>query len=184
VQVGPPGQKTDIDVGNRATPIVVDWNNDSRKDLVIGAVDGFVRLFLNQGTNDEPDFREELLVQSDSQPLIVASLRSSPSVDDVTGDGKKDLVVGNTDGQLLLFENLGSDAAPEFSASVPVTSNGVPIDLDSTRSRPSLCDWDRNGGEDVLVGSSDGTVRLYRSTLVFTDGFETGDTSAWSAALP
>ena len=40
LQVGQPGAKTIIDVGYRATPSVVDWNNDEKKDLVVGALDG------------------------------------------------------------------------------------------------------------------------------------------------
>lgn len=184
VQVGESGQKVDIDVGTRATSIVVDWNNDDRKDLVIGAYDGFLRLFLNEGTNTEPDFRTEALIQSNFQPLFVESFRSSPSVGDVTGDRKKDLVVGNTDGRLLLYENMGVDEDPEFYGFVAITSDGLPIDLPSSRSRPSLCNWNDDGRIDALIGSSDGTVRRYLNLGVFSDGFESGDTSEWSNSVP
>lgn len=184
VQVGEAGQKVDIDVGTRATPIVVDWNNDDRKDLVIGAYDGFLRLYLNEGTSTEPDFRTEVLIQSNFQPLFVESSRSSPSVGDVTGDRKKDIVVGNTDGRLLLYENMGVDANPEFYGFVAVTSDGLPIDLPSSRSRPSLCNWNDDDRIDVLIGSSDGTVRRYLNLGVFSDGFESGDTSEWSNSVP
>lgn len=44
----------DLDVGDRASPVVVDWNNDSKKDLVVGDDDGYVRLYLNSGTNKDP----------------------------------------------------------------------------------------------------------------------------------
>jgi hypothetical protein len=48
VQVGEPGSKVDIDVGTRATLDIVDWNNDSRYDLVLGGMDGRVRVYLNE----------------------------------------------------------------------------------------------------------------------------------------
>jgi hypothetical protein len=185
VQVGQPGSKVDIDVGDRATSIVTDWNSDGRKDLVVGAYDGYVRIYLNQGTDTEPDFRTALLAQSSGVPLLVATLRSSPAVADVTDDGNKDLVVGDTDGRLLLYENTGTDDNPTFAGYVNVTSEGNPIDLASSRSRPSLCDWDSDGLDDVVIGSSDGLVRLYRNTgALFADGFETGDTAGWSTTVP
>ncbi len=181
LQVGPPGFKVDIDVGSRATPSVVDWNNDGRKDLVVGAYDGYVRIYLNSGSDGDPDFPTEELVMASGGPLNVGTLRSSPAVADVTGDGRKDLVVGDTDGRLLLWVNTGTDPDPAFQAPVAVTSDGLPIDLPSTRSRPSLSDWNADGLPDALVGSSDGTVRLYvNSRSIFADGFESGDTTWWS----
>ena len=40
-----------------STPFVVDWNNDARKDLLIGQRSGGkVRLYLNQGTDTNPVF--------------------------------------------------------------------------------------------------------------------------------
>ena len=185
LQVGPPGAKVDISVGSRATSIVVDWNNDGRKDLVVGAYDGYVRIFLNEGTDTEPDFRTESFALSFGQPLVVDTLRSSPTMADVTADGRKDLVLGDTEGRLLLYANTGSDHDPSFRGAVAVTSDGAPIDLDSTRSRPSLCDWNSDGLIDVLLGSSDGRIRIYRNARgVFTDGFDSGDTSHWSSAMP
>ncbi|MHC4065559.1 MAG: FG-GAP repeat domain-containing protein, partial [Planctomycetota bacterium] len=96
LQVGLPGSKTNIDVGNRATPTVVDWNNDDRKDLVVGAYDGRICLFINQGTDTAPDFRSTLYAQEDGSNLIVPSIRSSPVILDLDGDGNKDLLTGNT----------------------------------------------------------------------------------------
>jgi hypothetical protein len=184
LQVGEPGHKVDIDVGNRATAVVSDWNSDGRKDLVVGDRAGLVTVFLNEGTDTEPDFRAGFFVESFGEDLIVPSQLSSPTVADVTGDGNKDLVLGNTDGQLLLYENTGTDQAPAFEGWVSITSEGVPIDLLGTRSRPSLCDWNDSGQLDVLVGSSDGTVRLYRNPgALFADSFETGDTSAWASTV-
>ncbi|MHC4743157.1 MAG: hypothetical protein ACYS8Z_14670, partial [Planctomycetota bacterium] len=37
LKVGPAGSKIDIDVGIRATPCLVDWNNDTVTDLVVGS---------------------------------------------------------------------------------------------------------------------------------------------------
>lgn len=163
LQFGPAGAKTDIDVGSRATPTVADWNSDGRKDLVVGAYDGKVHLFINAGSDAAPDFPAETFAQFGAGDLVVPGSRSSPAVRDLDGDGKKDLLAGNTDGQLLFYPNTGTDADPSFTTVAPVEADGVAIDLPgSPRSRPFVCDWTGDGLADVLVGAGDGKVHLYQ----------------------
>jgi len=170
LQVGQPGSKVTMNLGGRATPEVVDWNNDGRRDLVVGAMDGRIHLFINEGTDTAPDFRVDTILQAAGAPLAVPSQRASPVVRDFNGDGRKDILTGNYNGELLLYANVGTDDAPVFSGYTAVTANGVPIDLPGTpRSRPFVCDWRGDGPPDVLIGSGDGTVRLYESV------FATGD---------
>lgn len=46
-----------LSVGNDSSPTVADWNNDGRKDLIVGQrQDGKVRLYLNRGTDEVPRF--------------------------------------------------------------------------------------------------------------------------------
>jgi hypothetical protein len=165
LQVGEPGSKTDIDVGDRATPIAVDWNSDGRKDLVVGSLSGCIHVFINEGTDAAPDFREELMAQEDGDTLVVSQIRSSPAVMDLDDDGMKDLLTGNTEGELLLYPNVATDEEPAFSGYLAVESDGVPIDLEGEpRSRPFLCDWTGDGRLDVLLGAAGGNVRLYQGT--------------------
>jgi len=163
LQVGQPGFKTTIDVGARATPHVVDYDNDGRRDLVVGALDGLVCLFINEGADTSPDYRAMTFAQEDGGNMDVPTGRASPVVADLDDDGKKDLLTGDTAGQLLFYANRGTDAAPSFAGFEHVESNGVPIDLPgSLRSRPFLGDWPGGGAHDVLIGAGDGLVRLYR----------------------
>ncbi|MCP4247366.1 MAG: VCBS repeat-containing protein [bacterium] len=176
LQVGPAGSKVDIDVGSRATATSVDWNNDEKKDLVVGALDGKIHIFLNEGSDTSPDFLAKILAQADAGDLIVPSVRSSPAVVDLDGDGKKDLLTGNTNGQLVFYSNVATDAAPAFSTYSLVESSSVPIDLPGTpRSRPFVCDWTRDGALDVLIGAADGRVRLYEGITLPTDLDGDGD---------
>jgi hypothetical protein len=142
------------------------------KDLVVGAYDGKVRIFINEGTDTAPDFRAQAYAQNNSSDLIVPSGRSSPVVFDVDIDGSKDLLAGNTNGQILYYRNVGSDTDPNFNGYVAVEADGVAIDLAGTpRSRPSVCYWTGDGHfgtidgyPDILVGAYDGNVHLYRGT--------------------
>jgi hypothetical protein len=183
VEVGPAGSKTPIDVGARAAPMVVDWNNDGKKDLLTGALDGLLRLYINEGTDTAPDFVTVSYVQENGDALLVPTDRSSPEVADFNGDGKKDLLAGNTEGQLLLYLNAGTDAAPAFSGYITVESDGQEIDLPSitpsqwARSRPFVCDWNNDGYWDILVGwgQSGGYASIYLGQVFAGDMEPDGD---------
>jgi hypothetical protein len=170
------GDAWDLDVGLRATPIAVHWNDDDMLDLVVGGLDGGFHVYYNCGCGGSvpPRFYTSapigVLVQANSQDLFVPSGRSSPVVMDFDGDGKKDVLTGNTDGLILFYKNTGTDSLPAFSGYSLVQSNGIPIDLAGAgRSRPFVCHWtgdghfgSKDGYWDLLVGYGDGKIRLYR----------------------
>jgi hypothetical protein len=164
-----------LDVGKRATPTFVDWNSDGMKDLVVGALDGKIHIYINCGcTWPDPAFyfSEPLgqIAQENGHDLVVPSQRSSPVMLDLDGDGKNDMLTGNTNGQLLFYRNVGTDVAPSFLGYRLIESDGVPIDLSGTpRSRPSVCDWTGDGYLDVLIGAGDGKVHLYQSVGLLGD---------------
>jgi hypothetical protein len=162
---GPAGSKTTLDVGDRATPSFVDWNNDGKRDLIVGNLNGFVTLFLNQGADAAPDFLAGQFVQAGGVNLNIAEGRSSPVVVDADGDGRKDLIIGETNGKLYFYRNVGADAAPVFGAATTLLVKGVVITLPGSapRSRPFVCDYNHDGRLDVLVGESDGKVYLFTS---------------------
>jgi hypothetical protein len=170
------GSMNYMDVGDRATPIVLDWNDDGMLDIVSGGLDGMIHVYTNCGCGGSvpPRFLTSpargQIVQENGRDLVVPGVRSSPVITDLDGDGKKDILTGNTDGQILFYKNVGLDSLPMFSGYALVTSEGTPIDLpESLRSRPFLCHWgddqvsDLNGNWDLLVGYGDGKIRLYRS---------------------
>ena len=40
-------------------PVVTDWNNDGKKDLIVGQFDhAKIRLYLNYGTDSKPVFKD------------------------------------------------------------------------------------------------------------------------------
>jgi hypothetical protein len=165
-----------LDVGTRATSVPVHWNDDGLLDLVVGDVYGLIHIYYNCGCEGgvPPRFyssrTDGQYLGAGGHDLEVPGGRSSPVIMDLDGDGKKDLLTGNTDGQILFYRNIGLDALPAFSSYTMVQSNGAPIDLaGSLRSRPFVCYWTgegsfgpRDGYWDLLIGYGDGKIRLYR----------------------
>ena len=162
LQAGAIGAKTTIDVGDRATLDIADWNSDGRVDLIVGALDGKVRVYLNRVATGTPDLDEAFVVRSGAGELVVPTGRSSPVLADLNGDGRKDLLLGNTEGRLYFYANLCCDTTPTFAGGVLLESDGAAIDLDGqARSRPEVADVTGDGIADIILGGLDGKVRLF-----------------------
>lgn len=171
VMVGYPEEN--LDVGECAAPTLMDWNNDGRMDLIVGALDGRIHIYTNCGCGGAvpPQFDTStplgLIARQNGSDLVVPSSRSSPVIMDLDGDSKKDLLAGNANGQLLFYKKVETDSLPKFSDYSLVDSNDAPIDLynllyDLPSSRPFVCYWNEDSHPDVLIGASDGKVHLYQ----------------------
>lgn len=56
-----------------SAPYVVDWNEDGKKDLLVGCFySGNVHLFLNSGSNSAPAFTSGTMLQADGSVISVA----------------------------------------------------------------------------------------------------------------
>ena len=63
------GETIDVEVGH-LVPCAVDWNNDGKKDLVVGQfAQGAIRLYLNAGTDTKPEFRDFTLLEAGGKPI-------------------------------------------------------------------------------------------------------------------
>jgi|GEM_PF-1549357 len=152
-----------IDVGNNATPIVCDWNNDGMKDLLVGCSSGEIRLFLNTTSDINPIFDTPTTI---NLPFSCDVKETSPCIIDYNKDYKKDLIIGAGYGELYLFINSGKDDAPVFNKEERLRfSNGVDIKANNNAS-PCVADWDCNGSDDIIVGGEDGRVFVCLSTIV------------------
>jgi len=82
---------------------------------------------------------------------------------DWNNDGKKDLVTGTYPGQILLFLNQGTDAAPVFNSTAYIQVGGSTFDC-GTRSMIDVVDWNNDGRKDLLCGEYYGRVYLLLNT--------------------
>ena len=67
------GARIDLPIGH-ASPLVMDWNDDGLKDLLIGRYQsGNIMLYSNSGTNDSPILAYSGLMQAGGGNLSVPS---------------------------------------------------------------------------------------------------------------
>ena len=140
----------------------MDWNNDGLQDMVVGDGPGYVHLYFNKGTGNMPELGSGSNIEAGGVPINVGG-RAAPAVDDWNGDGKKDLLVGNFDGNIKIFLNEGTDTAPVFNSSYNLMfSNGREVNI-GTRIAPRIFDWDRDGLKDLLAGEFEGNIYFLRN---------------------
>ncbi|MBI4650127.1 hypothetical protein HY745_02355 [Candidatus Desantisbacteria bacterium] len=146
--------KVPIDVGDESSPFVVDWNDDSKKDLIIGNKDGKIYFIENTEDDDNPVFFNTTLIYSASFECI------TPFVVNWDGDMNKDIIFGTKEGNIYLLKNTGTDESPDFSESVPEKIQNLNI---NGYSAPFFVNWDYIGKRDILTGNLNGNIQIYLS---------------------
>jgi hypothetical protein len=158
-------------------PRVTQWHADGRPSVVVGIEDGTVVLLENTAPKGQavrlaaPKYLEQV------NPFLKSGALSRPVAVDWNGDGKLDLISGNSAGTLQYFENVGTATQPAFADRGALRAGGQviqriagpngsvqgPAEEKWGYSNPSVADWDLDGKPDILVNDIWGDVVLYRN---------------------
>lgn len=149
-----------IDVGSNSTPCFIDLNEDGLLDLIVGEKNGNLNYFENTGTKQQAQFvstpDDDFLGQVDVRDLGQLFGYSAPTIwQDSTG--KKNLVVGNLNGQLHYYPNIGGNVTGIYTAQTEMLGG---LDV-GAQSIPSAADLDGDKQMELLVGTSRGGVELF-----------------------
>jgi len=148
--------------GGYSAPILVDWDEDGDKDLIVGNGDGTISLYLNSNTNSLT-LSYAGLIQAGGAPIDVGA-GAQVFVVDWNNDNKKDIVTGDTTGKIRLYLNNGTNSSPAFSGYTFLQFNATDIVVDGLFSSPWVVDWDDDGDKDLIVGNGTGQVEVYINT--------------------
>ena len=171
-------------VSETAMPVSVavgDLNNDGLPDILSSDPLGYVRIYFNSGSKEQPKFSAgELtlpwLAAGEGDPPWIPPMLGGEqevggwnqrwakrrqgvrvSLADLTGSGKLDLVAGNYYGDIFVIRNSGSAQVPQFPQPPSVAKAIIPTMKDPARRwgnvfAPVMHDWDGDNKPDLLVG--------------------------------
>ena len=117
---------------------MVDWNNDGRHDLLMGGLDGKVRVFLDSADSGEPDLRSELILQDGAGDLVVPTGRAGVTATDLTATAARTCCWETRKGSDLLRQYRYRCHAGVRSVAGH-QAGGIEINLDGIAPLTTLC---------------------------------------------
>ena len=151
----------DIDVGNKATPLLYDLNNDGLNDLVIGQKRGTFSYYKNTGSTFVPNFSliTDSLGKVATKPTYINYGNSSPIIIDSAGTTQ--LFSGSASGSIYKFGNIDGNLTGTFSVDSKVEKIWEGIN-----SKISIADINNDNLLDMLIGNQSGGLSYYDGSAI------------------
>ena len=165
-----------IDVGSAAYPVFYDLTGDGLPDLLIGDYGYYdssyyesgilhsvytskIAYYKNTGSLMKPSFHLETDDFAGLSELKLLGIY--PAFSDLDGDGDVDMIIGNSDGKLIYFNNTaGIGNLPAFS-SPQYNYQGIDV---GDYSSPQLFDLDKDQKPDLIIGEQKGNLNYYHNS--------------------
>lgn len=156
-----------VDLGEGAYPIYFDYNYDGLLDIVIGNngyfqsgdYKGMLALFENTGTPTQAEFT---LITRDWGGLSAFDFNLLvPTFGDLDGDGDMDMLVGEEEGYLHYFKNIGPPDGPASFVLQAAQYQGIDLGKNAA---PQLIDLNGDGLDDLILGEKNGNLNYLENT--------------------
>jgi hypothetical protein len=159
-----------LDVGEGAMPLVIDINQDGKKDLLIGNLGYYntikpnsnvstLTYYQNIGTAASPQF--SLITRDYLNLSSLNKLNLSPTSGDIDNDGDIDLILGDSQGKIHWLENTAGAGNPcNFSI---IHQNAFGINASYPPAFPFLFDVNDDGKLDLLIGNKVNKIAYYQN---------------------
>lgn len=161
------------------TPVAVDFNGDGCIDMLVGDEHGKVGYLINTGKVKKgmPVFKPLVYLKQKADNLKFGAL-SSPYNVDWDSDGKDDIIIGNSAGDIAFIKNLDGNNPPKWDAPVLLKANGKNIQILAGKNGSiqgpaeeifgyttlSVIDWDNDGKKDIVVNTILGEIIWYKNS--------------------
>lgn len=179
-------QDENIELGTNANPLFFDHNNDGKMDILVGNFGYFepsdekfysgLALLENTGSVDVPAYTIHTDYLSFLADTTYPNLRNIyPALGDLDGDGDKDMLLGNSLGDLYYYRNDGGTGVADFQF---VGTKYQFIDV-GNNSAPVLYDIDNDQDMDLFIGNDAGRIWYYKNSGSQTTAVFDTVTSFW-----
>jgi hypothetical protein len=155
-----------IEVGQNAYPVLLDYNTDGKKDLLVGTFGYFnsnslkaqLALYQNIGTAAQPSFS---LVTKDYASVSTQSLNYAiPASGDIDSDGDEDILIGTSNGKIHWLKNTAGAGSP---CTFTFLANPFTFTTQSAVAAVQIFDIDKDGKPDLMIGGKNGQIAYYRN---------------------
>ncbi|MCF8367056.1 MAG: T9SS type A sorting domain-containing protein [Bacteroidales bacterium] len=146
------------DVGLYAYPVFCDIDQDDDQDLLVGRDGHGFKFYRNTGDENNALWQAD---ETAFEGLGGETYWNSPTLSDLTGDGKPDLIFGTASGPLNYFVQSGTPENPVWTENTSLF--GGVMDAGGA-SNPCFFDFDNDGDFDLFTGSQMGDIKFYENT--------------------
>lgn len=163
-------ERLPLDAGVHASPVVVDWDGDGAKDLLIGTYKNRIAFYRNTGTDADRTLEYQGFIRNPdgtflSLPVTPVAVKSEGvfkedyypalSAVDWDDDGRTDLLAGGyITGRVYFYRNTGEhDGLPALELVGPIEADGRPLNVRDWCAAPCAQDFNGDGLLDLVVGS-------------------------------
>ncbi|MBU2514066.1 VCBS repeat-containing protein [bacterium] len=141
-------------LGQNSRPAVIDLDNDGLYDILVGTFNGKLVYLRNDSSRFE-------IIKRDYHEMDV-DIGSTPFFADLSNSGQMDLLIGSDSGRIHFLKNDQSNLLGNWSA-IPKLDNNLIFPRGTS---PIAHDIDRDGDLDLISGSEDGPVFLFRNDAI------------------
>ncbi|MFD2721745.1 FG-GAP-like repeat-containing protein [Hymenobacter monticola] len=153
--------------GAYSTPVAADLDKDGLLELLVGQGDGTMMDYEQTGPNQLFSTTGTLITFATGGPVDVG-LYAKPTVSDLDGDGRQEIIVGEETGKVYIYEQAASTGADAFKMGAGSTLFANPYGVATSGTpnfgsyaRPTVGDLDSDGLIDIVVGSNNGLLVRY-----------------------
>lgn len=159
------GIDTTVSIGQNATPIIHDFNNDGLGDILMGNDKGQFRYFQNQGTpgnsffEPDPALAPNVEIWGDitlQNPGVEKGYSAPALVEDQ--DGQLHFMTGTEYGSVLRYEAFAADAIPE---ALSLANENYGDTKEGQYVRMDLADIDGDAFLEMVVGNQRGGLSIF-----------------------
>ena len=143
--------------------------------LATGEGGAFFYRFTGKFTPDGRPVYDKPVALKEKNPALYAGSLVTPTLVDWDGDGKLDIVCGNSAGYILFFRNVGTDRNPSFQSGTYLKAGGETIHIQPGYGEDiqgpgesrwgyigaNVFDWNNDGKLDILTNDSRGKHKVF-----------------------